>query len=263
MTTTVLRKQLGLTPLEEFKFLPPLEPPKAVEVASDDLIQSIRAGTVTVEQIDWFLQQSLQHVPGLKRQDVHEFLLSKKATLLFAQGRQEEGLKHYDQALSVKETPSTWAMKGSALLQLERLDEAFDAFQKSYSLKEDFGPQKQAYLADLLGTWSITALVRGLFGILEQDVREAEKGAFEYIELLNQARRDGLESMVLNLAVERPVSQDVDDALQELEVMIRLLSIEDPFEGWRELGKEISKVWPKGVSAVDAIREQRDREWNR
>ena len=43
--------------------------------------------------------------------------------------------------------------------------------------------------------------------------------------------------------------------------MVRLLSIKDPFEGWRELGKELSKVWPKDVSAVDAIREQRDRKW--
>ncbi len=34
-------------------------------------------------------------------------------------------------------------------------------------------------------------------------------------------------------------------------------------EGWRALTEEISKVWPEGVSAVDAIREQRDREWNR
>jgi prevent-host-death family protein len=28
-------------------------------------------------------------------------------------------------------------------------------------------------------------------------------------------------------------------------------------EGHRRLGEEISKVWPKGVSAVDAVREQR------
>jgi len=40
--------------------------------------------------------------------------------------------------------------------------------------------------------------------------------------------------------------------------MVRLLSIKDPFDRWRELTKEISKVWPEGVSALDAIREQRE-----
>ena len=189
---------------------------------------------------------------------MHGFLLSKKAKLLFDQGQEEEGLKEYDRALSVKETPSTWALKGTALLQLERLDEAFNAFKNSYSLRQEFGPQNHGYLVDLLGAWSVAALLRGLFGILEQDIHEAETGVFEYIGLLKKAKEDKLGHLVLNLAVEKPVTDKVQDALQELELMVRLLSIEDPFEGWRAMTVEISKVWPKGVSAVDAIRKQRD-----
>jgi len=54
------------------------------------------------------------------------------------------------------------------------------------------------------------------------------------------------------------VSKDIQEALEELELMIRLLSIKDPFEGWRALTKELTKVWPTGVSAVDAVREQRE-----
>ena len=53
-------------------------------------------------------------------------------------------------------------------------------------------------------------------------------------------------------------SANLKAALDELELMVRLLSIEDPFEGWRELSKEVSKVWPRDVSAVDEIREQRE-----
>ena len=68
--------------------------------------------------------------------------------------------------------------------------------------------------------------------------------------------------MVLNLAVELPVPEDIQAGLEELSLMVRLLSITDPFEGWRALTMGISKVWPKGLSAVDAIREQRDRQWN-
>lgn len=44
---------------------------------------------------------------------------------------------------------------------------------------------------------------------------------------------------------------------EELALAHRLLDIEDPFEGWLTLAEEVSKVWPKGVSAVEAIREQR------
>ena len=62
----------------------------------------------------------------------------------------------------------------------------------------------------------------------------------------------------MQLAVDETATANLKAALEELELMVRLLSIKDPFEGWRELSKEISKVWPKGVSAVDAIREQRD-----
>ena len=58
--------------------------------------------------------------------------------------------------------------------------------------------------------------------------------------------------------MDEAASGNLKAALDELELMVRLLSIEDPFEGWRELTKEISKVWPKGVSALDAVREQRE-----
>jgi hypothetical protein len=44
---------------------------------------------------------------------------------------------------------------------------------------------------------------------------------------------------------------------------VRFLSIKDPIDGWRALTQEISKVWPEDVSAVDAIREQRNRSWNK
>ena len=52
--------------------------------------------------------------------------------------------------------------------------------------------------------------------------------------------------------------KEFQEALEELEVMVRLLSVKDPFEGWRALTKELTKVWPAGVSAVDAVREKRE-----
>ena len=259
MTIASLSEQLGLKlPQEHLQesFLP--EHLDALQASSAKLATAVREDTVTIEDIDTFFKEYPDISPALK-----DRLLSKKAWLLSTIGRLEEALECYGEALKHDEAiPSTWTLKGTALLQLERLDEAFDAFQKAYLHRHKFGPQKPEHLENLLGVWSTSALLRGLYGILEQNITEAQKGVEEYISILNQAKDEGLQTAVLKLAVEEPVEQDLRDALEELDLMVRLLSIRDPFARWRELGRELSKVWPDGVSAVDAIREQRDREWN-
>jgi tetratricopeptide (TPR) repeat protein len=229
----------------------------ALGASSASLAKSIREGTATLDEIDAFLAKFPQAQPDLKG-----YLLSKKARLLLQQGSEDEALKHYDAALRTKETPSTWALKGAALLELNRLDEAFHSFQKAYSLRENFGPQKQEYLKDLFQGWSISALLRGLLGILHNDSRELQKGVEAYLEVLENSGKEGLSGAVGMLEAEEPVSEELKAALEELELAIKLLSIKDPFDRWRAFTKEISKVWPKDISAVEAIREQREREWN-
>ena len=265
MTITALRQQLGI----ESPFVVPQPLPsqylRGLQAPLSGLLNSIRIAirdnTLTVAQIDAFIQENLDLLTPSKKKQILGFLLSKKAFLLFRDGHEEEGLEFYEESLKVNEAPSTWALKGTALLQMERLDEAFQSFKNAFSLRDYFGPQRQEYLKDLIGGWSTAALIRGLYGILEQNVTEAQKGVEEYISILNQAKDERLQTAVVNLAVEEPVEQNLRDALEELELMVRLLSIKDPFEGWRELTKEISKVWPKGVSAVDAVREQRQPNW--
>jgi tetratricopeptide (TPR) repeat protein len=260
MPIAPLIEELGLKrTLEKLDKASTQEVPAGLRTLSDRLVKSIREGTVTVEQIDSFLGKAPQITLELRA-----YLLSRKAWLLCQQDRIEEGLRWYDEALKAKEIPSTWALKGAALLQLSRLDEAFQAFQKAYVLRENFGPQKQGYLEDLFQWWSTVALYRGFVGILEQDPREAQKGVEEYLSVLDKAKGEDLASAVVGkLPAKEPISQEDEEAREELELMIRLLAIKDPFEGFRALAKEVSKVWPEGVSAVDAIREQRDREWNR
>jgi tetratricopeptide (TPR) repeat protein len=258
MPIALLIEQLGLKrALEKLDKASSQEVPAGLRTLSARLVKSITTRTVTIEEIDSFLGKVPQITPEQKA-----YLLSRKAWLLCQQDRIEEGLRWYDEALETKETPSTWALKGTALLQLERLDEALQAFQRAYLLRENFGTQKQGYLTDLFRCWSTAALLQGYFGILEQDLREAQKGVYEYLDVLDKAGNEDLKSAVLILAVEQHGSQEHQEALEELGLMVRLLAIKDPFEGWRALAKEISKVWPEGVSAVDAIREQRDREWN-
>ena len=44
--------------------------------------------------------------------------------------------------------------------------------------------------------------------------------------------------------------------MEELRLYVRLMSIENPFEAWEELGKELSKVWPKGLSVAEEVRKR-------
>ena len=258
MTIVSLADEIGVAPphdaiTEGF----PAEHEDSIKAASSFLADRIRKDTVVAEEIDSFIDGTLNLLPRSKQPEVLQFLLSKKGYLLCQAGAISDGLKFYNEALEVKETPSTWALKGAGLLQIAALDEAFEAFEKSFELREEFGLQKQAYLKDLIVGWSTGALLRGLYGIPEQDVSEAQKGVAEYINVSSKARAEDLEGSVMPLVVEKTVSKDLNDAMEDLKLMVRLLSIKNPFDRWREFSKEISAVWPDDVSAVDAIREQR------
>jgi tetratricopeptide (TPR) repeat protein len=231
----------------------------ALEALSPTLFKSIKEGTLTVAEIDSFLQDHLRAPPKLK-----DYLLSKKAWLLLREGQGEQALHSYDEALeSFPDSPFTWAMKGAALLELNQPEEAFSAFKKAYSLRDNFGPQKQAYLRDLFMSWSLASVFLGLCGIAEYDTDMAAKGVEECLSVIEKAEAENMsEAATVILEAGEQAEPGVAEDIEEWNLMVKLLSIKDPFEGWRALSKEISKLWPEGVSAVDAVREQRDREWN-
>ena len=231
----------------------------SIRVFSHDLSQSIEEGTLTVGQIDAFMRRPTQ-VPS----DIKRFLLSKKALLLLHQGQGQEALSCYDQALKIDPlSPVTWVLKGAALLALGHIGEALHAFQSCYSLRENFGRRKRGYLRDLFQGWSLGSVFLGLSGIAEGDVEVATKGVKEYLSVLETAKAEGMPKAATVILKEGDRAEPgLSEDIQEWKLMVRLLSIKDPFDRWRAFTKEVSKVWPSGVSAVDAIREQRDREWN-
>ena len=259
MTIISLADEIGLQPLDKALVKGfPHEHEDSVKAASGYLADRIREDTLVAEDIDSFINDTLHLLPKSKRPDVLEYLLTKKGILLCQAGAIVNGLKFYAEALEVKETPSTWALKGAAFLQVNLLDEAFHAFEKAFDLRQEFGVQKQEYLNDLIIAWSTSALLRGLGGILDDTLSEAQNGVEEFLGVSSKANAEGLGTSLAHLGVDESASANLKSALDELDLMVRLLSIEDPFEGWRELSKEISKVWPHDVSAVDEIREQRE-----
>lgn len=256
---TATYEKLGLSkPWEQLERVPTEESLRDLEAESAILSKDIRQGTVTVDEIDTFLRKAHRRKAHQLPPTVEEYLLCTKALLVAQDGGLEEALQLYDEALKFREEPSTWALKGTALLQMERIDEAFQAFEKAYLLREHFGLQRQGYLTDLFAAWSMASLLQGLDGILQVDSRQAESGVKEYLSVLDKATAEDLLDAVPSLAVASPVPEELREGLEELELMVRLLSIKDPFEGWRALTKELTKVWPTGVSSVDAVREQRE-----
>jgi tetratricopeptide (TPR) repeat protein len=116
----------------------------AFEKLSTSLAKSIRERTVTLDEIDAFFAKFPQVQP-----DLRAYLLVEKAALMLNQGKEDAALKYFDAALDTKETPSTWTAKGIVLFNMQRIDEALQAFQTAYSLRESFGPRRQEHLQGL------------------------------------------------------------------------------------------------------------------
>ena len=231
----------------------------SLEALPSDMLKSIKEGTLTLKEIDLFLHSRLKVPPQLQ-----EYLLAEKAWLLLRGGQGEQALHFYDEALEIiPNTASTWARKGAALLELNQIEEAFQAFERAYSLRQNFGAQREGYLRDLFTGWSLAAVSLSLGGIAEQDTARAAQGVKEYLSVKAKAEAEKMpEAATVILEAEEQAEPGITKDIEEWNLMVKLLSIIDPFEGFRAMSKEISKHWPKGLSAVDAVREQRDREWN-
>ena len=237
----------------------------ALQEVPGELRARIEDGTATLDEIEAFLQQTPPINDDLKSA-LLELLLVKQGWLLVRANRLTEALQTSNKALKNKAQSTTgWTLKSAALVGLERFEEACQAFNQAYLLKSNLGTHQVTYPQAIIKGWSGCALLWGLQGIIQLESKTAQAGVEEYLRVLDHAKAEHLENSVMapsSQVTPEFVPEELQDALEELDVMVRLLSIKDPFDGWRALTKEISKDWPKDVSAVDAIREQRDRPWN-
>lgn len=171
--------------------------------------------------------------------------------------RYEEALQALNEALRLSpDYAQGWYNKGVALEKLGRFEEARQAWEQALALKDqlaDRGAKVYLNLGALL-------VVEGLRHVQTRALEEAEETAQEFIGLRQRAedkRMGGVMDEAVN-EVKAELSKKELKLFDEFEVMLTFLAIEDPFERWRFLKKEIGKRWPKGVSAVEAIREQRE-----
>lgn len=262
MATMIPSEMLGLEQaLDEMEKTSAAGYIDAFKEVHGELRARIEDGTATLDEVEAFLKRT-PTIPEDLKSALLEYLLVKTGWMSMRADRAEEALQTSNRALKNKDqSTSGWTLKAAALVRLERFEEACHAFNQAYLMKSSVDAPQGAYPQAIFKGWSGCALLWCLKGIIQQGLKTAQAGVEEYLRVLEHAQAEGLENAVMTpLAQETPetLPEELQEALEELEVMVRLLSIKDPFDRWRELTKEISKVWPKGVSAVDAVREQRE-----
>lgn len=129
-------------------------------------------------------------------------------------------------------------------------------------LEAAFKRRRSASLEEVRHTYASAAELCLRFGISALKRRwlpDLESATKAFIKWRDRTRRDK------HLAAFKQAVEEVKNGLpkedmetfEDFMVGVRLMSIRDPFKAWKAVGKEISKHWPEGVSAVDAVREQR------
>lgn len=198
----------------------------------------------------------------LDQQPKHTGSLLGKAFVLLDLGETKAALATLQRALTyIDDEPVIRSATGVAHARLGEFGEAQSAFEKAFDQKD--GPSyfdTVSYKA-----WASSIIASGVNAIIDQNITGFEVAGFAYIDVLEKAQKDGAGPVVedslvqikLTLQQKKRKGRQALAAFEELEIFINLMKIEDPLEGWRALGKVISESWPKGLSAVQAIREQR------
>ncbi len=171
-------------------------------------------------------------------------------------GRHQEALEAFDRAIQLRPyDPWAYFYRGMALGQLGHFAKALEALESVYlSRRTSYGVGQAIYLAS-----SHISLLFGLSALKRRWLPDYEKATDAFIKWRARARRDK-QIAAFNQAVKEfkeALPAEEKDTFEDFMLGVRLMSIRDPFKGWKALGKEISKDWPKDVSAVEAVREQR------
>ena len=131
-----------------------------------------------------------------------------------------------------------------------------------YDLEEAYKGRKASAIqgAELYGAAAKASLAFGLCALTQRSLQDLDIAIKAFLKWRDRARRDK-QTAAFKQAVqefkEGLASETEKERFDEFMVGARLGAIKDPFKRWVAVGKEISKHWPNGVSAVDVIREQR------
>ncbi|MBI4339916.1 MAG: hypothetical protein HY680_08190 [Chloroflexi bacterium] len=170
--------------------------------------------------------------------------------------RFEEALDVFDE---VKEKwpddPDVWVYRMAPLISLKRGQAALESAERAFPLRHKSSDRGSLLYQAAAGA----SIAMGLDSLKRRWLPDLDTATKAFIKWRDRARRDK-QLAAFKQAVEvfkQSLAREDMPVFEEFMLGVRLASIRNPFRRWEALGKEISKDWPKDVSAVQAIREQR------
>jgi tetratricopeptide (TPR) repeat protein len=179
----------------------------------------------------------------------------------YQQGQPEKALKACTEARKALQAwpqakASVRSLEAPILTALRRYDDAFAAFRERE--QEVLKRQTQERVQGFYQEWAAAGIGQSLEGLLASNLKDFEAGGEKVITVLKAAKEAGHEDAVGAAMdkVEAGLPPEHRPLVEELRLYVRLMSIEDPFEAWEELGKSLSKKWPKGLSVAQEVRKR-------
>ncbi len=211
-----------------------------------------------LEQRTEHLEAEKEYRKALENRPDYAVALHNLSRLLVSAGRFGEAENPLRRLVALcPNDPEAHSLLGVALAATGASVDALQEFEAAYEHRLQL-PDKGA---SLYRAWAALLLQEGIKAISSRGVTETEKWINAFVDLQRRAKRDRMVSVVGQAAKEAKASipQDGQAALKAFLLGVKLFGVEDPWEAWDALAEEVSKRWPKDRSAVDVIREQRDR----
>ncbi|MBF8303890.1 MAG: repeat:TPR repeat [Dehalococcoidia bacterium] len=169
--------------------------------------------------------------------------------------RYKQALESFNKALElVPNSGIAWLNKGLTLLRLERFEEATTAFEQAYRFPEMVRNSK----TELYTGWSYTLLFGALQAQLAKDLDMVEYWADYWGDVKERSKEDGLAPVMEERITMMKEKLPEKELRAFFKIEKKLHRMEDPLYRLKALRDSISRKWPKGLSAVEAIREDRD-----
>ncbi|MBI4289179.1 MAG: tetratricopeptide repeat protein [Chloroflexi bacterium] len=180
-----------------------------------------------------------------------------KGTILYNLRQYEDALGSFIKALDlVPDSGIAWLNRGLTLLRLQRFEEAATAFEQAYGFPKTIGNDKTA----LYAAWSYALILNALQAELSRDPESVEYWADYWGDVKERAKEDRLDSVMEDIIAKLRVDANLPERNKRafLKVERKLRRMENPLYRLKALRDSISRKWPEGISAVEAIREDRD-----
>ena len=166
-----------------------------------------------------------------------------------------DALHSFNKALKLHpDSGRMWLYKGLTLVPLQKFEEATDAFEQAYRYPEIGGNNKTALYAG----WSDALLFGALQAQLSRDSELVEYWADYWGDVKERGKEDGFDSVMEEILTRIKEKLPEKELRAFLKLEKKLRRMEDPLYRLKALRDSISRKWPKGLSSVEAIREDRD-----